>query len=222
MVTYKLHLIRHGMTEGNRDGRYVGRMDIPICKEGRQELLALKEKYAYPTVQEVYCSPLLRCIQTAEVLYPDEPCTVVEDLMELSLGDFEGQYIDALQSDPAYLHWIADSLNNTPPGALETGAQFGARIGGALNAIFMNMTQNRITEAAVIAHGGVFMGLLAAFAMPRAPMGEWALGNGSGYTIRMSTGLWMRDQVVEVIGSVPQGLPAGRDPRVMGSLGIKL
>ncbi|WMJ83586.1 histidine phosphatase family protein [Oscillospiraceae bacterium LTW-04] len=222
MVTYKLHLIRHGMTEGNRVGRYVGRMDIPICKEGREELLMLKEKYEYPAVQEVYCSPLLRCIQTAEILYPDEPRTVVEDLMELSLGDFEGKYIDALQEDPAYLDWIANSLHSTPPGALETSEQFGARIGGALNAIFMNMTQNRITEAAIIAHGGVFMGLLAAFAMPRAPMGEWALGNGTGYTIRMSTGLWMRDQVVEVIGSVPVGLPTGRDPRVMGSLGIKL
>ncbi len=222
MVTYKLHLIRHGMTEGNRVGRYVGRLDIPICKEGREELEMLKAKYDYPAVQEVYCSPLLRCVQTADILYPDEPRTIVEDLIELSLGDFEGKYIDALQEDPAYRQWIANSLSSTPPGALESGEQFGARIGGALNAIFMNMTQNRITEAAVIAHGGVFMAMLSAFVMPRAPMGEWALGNGTGYTIRMSTGLWMRDQVVEVIGSVPVGLPTGRDPRVMGSLGIRL
>lgn len=222
MVTYKLHLIRHGMTEGNRVGRYVGRLDIPICKEGREELEALKAKYEYPAIQEVYCSPLLRCTQTADILYPDEPRTIVEDLIELSLGDFEGKYIDALQEDPAYRQWITNSLSSTPPGALETGEQFGARIGGALNAIFMNMTQNRITEAAVIAHGGVFMAMLSAFVMPRAPMGEWALGNGTGYTIRMSTGLWMRDQVVEVLGSVPVGLPTGRDPRVMGSLGIRL
>ncbi len=222
MVTYKLHFIRHGMTEGNRVGRYVGRLDIPVCKEGREALERLKETYQYPSVQEVYCSPLLRCTQTADILYPDEPRTIVEDLVELSLGDFEGKYIDALQNDPAYRQWIANSLTGTPPGALETGEQFAARIGGALNAIFMNMTQNRITEAAVISHGGVFMGLLSSFVMPRAPMGEWALGNGAGYTVRMSTALWMRDRVIEVIGSVPVGLPAGRDPRVMGSLGITL
>lgn len=222
MVTYKLHFIRHGMTEGNRVGRYVGRMDLPVCKEGREALERLKARYEYPAVREVYCSPLLRCTQTADILYPDVPRTIVEDLIELSLGDFEGKYIDVLQNDPAYRQWIADSLRHSPPGALETGEQFAARIGGALNAIFMNMTQNRIAEAAVIAHGGVFMGLLSAFVMPRVSMGEWALGNGAGYTVRMSTALWMRDRVIEVIGSVPQGLPAGRDPRVMSSLGITL
>lgn len=60
MVTYKLHFIRHGMTDGNRTGRYVGRTDVPLCQEGRQELEALKQKYRYPEVQEVYCSPLTR------------------------------------------------------------------------------------------------------------------------------------------------------------------
>ena len=34
MVTYKLHFIRHGMTDGNRTGRYVGRTDVPLCQEG--------------------------------------------------------------------------------------------------------------------------------------------------------------------------------------------
>ena len=52
MVTYKLHFIRHGMTEGNRVGRYVGRMDLPICREGREELEKMKNdpnvKYIKP------------------------------------------------------------------------------------------------------------------------------------------------------------------------------
>jgi len=43
MVTYKLHLIRHGMTEGNRTGRYVGRMDLPVCLEGREQLEEMKK-----------------------------------------------------------------------------------------------------------------------------------------------------------------------------------
>ena len=84
----------------------------------------------------------------------------------------------------------------------------------------MNMTQNRITEAAVIAHGGLFMSMLAAFVMPRAPMGQWAISNGSGYTIRMSTDLWMRDRIIEVVGSVPEGFTPGRDPKVLKSLGV--
>ncbi len=220
MVTYKLHLIRHGMTDGNRTGRYVGRMDVPLCLEGRRELETLTQTYAYPEVQEVYCSPLTRCLQTADLLYPDTPRTVVEDLVEISLGDFEGKYMKDLKDDPAYLAWLRESLTNTPPGAIETGEQFGQRIAMALQQIFMNMTQNHVTEAAVIAHGGVLMGLLSAFAMPRRPMGEWAISNGCGYTIRMSTQLWMRDQIVEVLEPVPHGHRGGQDSRVKASLGV--
>ena len=220
MVTYRLHLIRHGMTEGNRTGRYVGRMDLPLCLQGREELEQLKQRYRYPEVQEVYCSPLTRCVQTADILYPDVSRTLVENLVELSMGDFEGKYMRDLQGDPAYQAWLRESLKNTPPGALETGEEFAQRIAMALQQIFMNMTQTHITEAAVIAHGGVLMGLLSAFAMPRRPMGEWAISNGCGYTVRMSTQLWMRDQIIEVLGPVPEGCQSGQDDRVKASLGV--
>ena len=221
MVTYKLHLIRHGMTEGNRTGRYVGRTDLPVCPQGKEELEALRRRYAYPKVQEVYCSPLLRCRQTADILYPDSPLTVVEDLVEMSMGEFEGKLVADLKNLPAYRAWISDSLRNHPPGGLESGEQFAARISGALHNIFQNMTQNAVGEAAVITHGGVIMGLLSTFAMPRLPLREWAVANGSGYTVRMSTGLWMRDSVVEVAGSIPKGFTAGSDKRVMDSLGTE-
>lgn len=38
MITYKLHLIRHGQTEGNQKGLFVGRTDMPVSEEGFDEL----------------------------------------------------------------------------------------------------------------------------------------------------------------------------------------
>ena len=38
MRTYKLHLIRHGMTEGNENGQYIGLTDIKITTNGIIEL----------------------------------------------------------------------------------------------------------------------------------------------------------------------------------------
>ena len=35
MITYKLHLIRHGQTEGNQKGLFVGRTDMPVSEERR-------------------------------------------------------------------------------------------------------------------------------------------------------------------------------------------
>ena len=43
MKTFKLHLIRHGMTAGNLQGLYIGSgTDLPLCDEGRAQLAELK------------------------------------------------------------------------------------------------------------------------------------------------------------------------------------
>ena len=48
MKTYTIHLIRHGMTEGNKVGRYVGSTDASLCEEGIKEIKELKlEKEEY-------------------------------------------------------------------------------------------------------------------------------------------------------------------------------
>ena len=61
MKYYKLHLIRHGLTQGNLDGRYIGSgTDLPLCAEGRAQLEELKAKFQYPDVPLVFCSPMLR------------------------------------------------------------------------------------------------------------------------------------------------------------------
>ena len=47
MKTFKLHLIRHGMTAGNLQGLYIGSgTDLPLCDEGRAQLADLKERSA--------------------------------------------------------------------------------------------------------------------------------------------------------------------------------
>ena len=49
MKTFKLHLIRHGMTAGNLQGLYIGSgTDLPLCDEGRAQLAELKERFVYP------------------------------------------------------------------------------------------------------------------------------------------------------------------------------
>ena len=47
MKSYTIHLIRHGVCEGNLEGRYVGRTQSPLAQEGRQALLELKRKGKY-------------------------------------------------------------------------------------------------------------------------------------------------------------------------------
>ena len=60
----KLYLIRHGQTPGNKLARYIGTTDEPLSDEGREFL----KKISYPMPEELFVSPLLRCVETAEIL----------------------------------------------------------------------------------------------------------------------------------------------------------
>ena len=79
MITYKIHLIRHGITDGNLQGKYIGVTDLPLSPDGVNELVELKGLIDYPQVGAVYTSPLLRCRQSANILFPNRPLIEVEN-----------------------------------------------------------------------------------------------------------------------------------------------
>lgn len=205
MKNYKIHLIRHGMTEGNRLGQYIGSLDIPVCEEGFAELRELKEEYEYPGVGRVYCSPLLRCRQTAKVLYPEQEPVLINDLREIDFGTFEGKNATDLAGDAAFGEWVASGFTGTPPEGEDYG-DFTKRCAAGLEQVLKDMMQSDITEAAVIVHGGVIMNLMAAHSMEKRPPHDWLVGNGKGFTILMSAMLWMRGQMFEMTGAMPKGL----------------
>ena len=72
MKNYVLHFIRHGRTEHQRQGVYMGRRTgSELSAEGIGELLALRREYDYPSAEVVFSSPLPHCLQTADFLYPE-------------------------------------------------------------------------------------------------------------------------------------------------------
>ena len=58
MKTYTVYLIRHALTKGNLEGRYIGQTDEPLCKEGIEQLEAMKNDYGYPYPDVVFTSSL--------------------------------------------------------------------------------------------------------------------------------------------------------------------
>ena len=49
MKSYRIHLIRHGMTEANERGLYIGkRTDLPLSAVGLRDLLDKKAEAIYP------------------------------------------------------------------------------------------------------------------------------------------------------------------------------
>lgn len=205
MKNFRLHLIRHGMTDGNEKGQYLGcRTDSELSTNGIRELIDLREAYEYPGVGMVYTSPMTRCIQTAGIVYPNHSMLTVPQLREVDFGDFEGKTIGELKDDQNYLEWLANSTQVSPPNG-ENGDQFLGRIVEGISFVINDMMKSDIYDGAVVTHGGVIMTLLAALGMPRRSFQDWLVGNGRGYTCFVNPQMWMRDGIIEVAGIVPHG-----------------
>lgn len=206
MKTFKLHLIRHGLTAGNLEGRYIGSgTDIPLCDEGRAQLADLKERFKYPAVDTVFSSPMMRAVETANLLFPGATHQFsVHDLREAGFGVFENRPVKELVKDPDFQKWITPGAGYTPEGA-EPTADFHRRCGESLLKLFEYMIRMDVTEAACVTHGGVIMSMLAQKALPQRKPEDWMADPGAGYTLRTDTTLWMRDGIVEAVDIVPFG-----------------
>ena len=200
MKTLRIHLIRHGTTDANILGQYIGcKTDAPLSPEGLNELRLLKENINYPIIDCLYSSPMLRCRQTAAVLYPDNGVVAVENLKEYDFGDFEGKTANELENNPDFLNWAAGRA--TPPNG-EDNTEFIKRLCVGLQQIVLDMIEKDKSEAAVIMHGGAIMMLLGATAVPRHRSVEWTADPGRGYSLLITPSLYHKSGIVEVVDIV--------------------
>ena len=200
MKTFKIHLIRHGLTEGNLKQQYIGSTDLPLAVAGVNELKRLREETDYPRVDLIYSSPMLRCRQSAAILYPNREIHIIDKMREIDFGEFEGKTANELEILPSYTDWAAGRINAAPGG--EDNTEFAKRLCVGLNEIVRDMMQKGAEHAAVIMHGGAIMMLLASCAVPRKSMVEWTCPAGSGYSILVTPSLYHSSGVVEVIDYV--------------------
>lgn len=202
MKTYQIHLIRNGRTDDSTSGRYIGHTDAVLSPEGVAELHRLQEQADYPYVEAVFTSPLKRCTQTAHAIYPEREAIVMRELIEYDFGEYEGKTPEQLADDEGFASWLAGGPDAAPPFG-ESNAEFSARVCGCFLKIVEGMMKTKVTNAAIVAHGGVIMTILAAFGIPELPMPEWRTPSGCGYTVRITPSIWMRGQKAEVIAEIP-------------------
>lgn len=90
--------LRHGATDWNRQGLFQGRTDNPLNDDGIAQAHAAAEKLRTVALAHVVSSPLLRAVQTAEIIANIASRTVTLDrgLIELDFGSFEGQPVREL------------------------------------------------------------------------------------------------------------------------------
>ena len=90
--------LRHGATDWNRQGRFQGRTDNPLNDTGIAQAHAAAEKLRAVELGHVVSSPLLRAVQTAEIIanVASKTVTLDQGLIELDFGSFEGKAVREL------------------------------------------------------------------------------------------------------------------------------
>ena len=181
MKGYRISVIRHGRTAANDSGIYIGRTDFPLSDKGAAELSQKQDTYIYPRVARVYSSPLQRCLETAEILFPDVPIQTVDNLIEMDFGTFEGKSTEELIDRP----------------------EVQLRIFKALREIIQDMMTEDLLHCAVITHSGIISNMLAGFGLPKIDAKELLCEPGEGFDILVTAQLWQRSQAFEILGKTP-------------------
>ncbi len=174
-------LARHGQSVSNAIRRFQGLQDVALSELGLRQADALARALRGRPVAAVYTSPLERARRTAEIAAAEIslPVMAVEDLRELSLGEWEGrttEEIRALAGDP-YARWVRDPVACLPPGG-EPLAEVQARVVRALGEISRAHPDRQ--EVLVVCHGGVISAYLAhCLGLPLSSIWRLTVSNGS-------------------------------------------
>ncbi|MGH7416243.1 MAG: histidine phosphatase family protein, partial [Candidatus Rokuibacteriota bacterium] len=158
----RLLLARHGQSVSNALRRFQGAQDVALSPLGVRQAEALRRALGRRRIAHVYASPLERARHTAEIAMAGlgVPLTVVDDLRELSLGQWEGCTVEEIRTGPGdpYARWVRDPVQCPPPGG-EPLPEVQARVVSAVAQI--GSTHPDGENVLIVSHGGVISALLA-------------------------------------------------------------
>lgn len=205
MKTYTIYLFRHGLTKGNLNAQYIGHTDLPLTTDSISSLKSIKAHEHYPEVDAVFSSPLKRCIDSANIMFPKNNTLVIDDFIEYNFGEFEGLTAEELKDNEDFKNWLHGDIYAAAPYG-ESNAQFSHRICDAFEKVVDGCVKTGTNNIAIVGHAGVLMTILACYGLPEAPMAHWQMDAGYGYKLRLTPSLWMQARKIEVINTSPVSL----------------
>jgi len=137
----------------------VGSTDFGLSESGRLEAASITLLIKARRPECCLCSPLMRCIQTAECI-SGVRFEINPDLREIDFGSWEGRTFEEIQqSDPAAVdRWAAFDPDFSFPGG-ERIADFSARVRSVADALVARPEETILA----ITHAGIIRALICHF-----------------------------------------------------------
>ena len=175
MTEFHCTFIRHGKTPGNKENLYVGRTDESLLPEEWERL----KTEPVPEADRILVSPMKRCRETAEILFPHREKEIVPEFREMDFGIAEYRSYNEMKDFDWYRKFLEDEDAGLPEG--ESKTEFAQRVGSGLKVL-----EGNTRDTAVVIHGGSIMALMHTLTGYEKNLYDWMPKNGKGWqgTIR--------------------------------------
>jgi broad specificity phosphatase PhoE len=159
----RLHLVRHGQTDWNLEGRWQGQADVALNDRGREQARQSAHRLAAIPLDAIYSSDLLRASETAREIARLNPAPLVLEprLREIHQGEWQGLLVEEIQARfaDAYHRRRLNPLTVAAPGG-ETTQQVRERALAAVRDLAAKYPRGNV---AVVSHGFTLAVLLTHF-----------------------------------------------------------
>jgi probable phosphoglycerate mutase len=123
-------IVRHADTDWTASGQHTGRTDLPLNEAGLADATTLRPRLAAWSFAVVWCSPLVRAVQTCEIAGFGGRARERPDIQEWDYGAYEGLTTEQIRElQPGWNLW----RDGCPRG--EDAAAVGARADGVLASV---------------------------------------------------------------------------------------
>ena len=147
----KIYVTRHGQTDYNKDSLMQGRSDIPLNETGIEQARARRKVLGDIKFDAVYSSPLIRAIQTAEIIGGVNRDEIIKDerIIEACFGKYEK--VGYFKTGPLMMgYWTFPEIFPAPDG-VETIKQMRDRTSSFLS----ELEKKDYDKVLVTCHGGI-------------------------------------------------------------------
>lgn len=180
--SFTLTIFRHGLTIENEKRQYLGWTDAALSARGVSESLSVAGQIKAMSPDKLITSDLIRCRQTAKLLFPSENQIEMEDFREMNFGEFEGKSYGDLKNNKSYQEWL-DSAFKIPPINGESFDFFSNRIWNGMKKA-LDILDEEDRELVIMSHGGVIRLLLSRLVESGKEFFDWNIPNSQAYQLK--------------------------------------
>ena len=188
-MTTTVLLARHGQTESNIIGFFMGWSDEDINDLGYTQARSLASRLARLPIASVYTSPLKRAYNTALILAKPHnlELKVLDDLIEIQLGDWQGLHMDEISQRWPEL-WKQSRIDPSEV-TMPNGESFQQVTERAVRTFEAIVADNQDQQVAMVTHDVVIRVLVAhVLGASNSIYRRFEISNASLSTIRVTDG----------------------------------